>query len=40
MEAGPPASVKKALEVFEGKIADSTDAALALAGAIGMKIAE
>ena len=38
LEAGPPASVKKALEVFESKNTESTDAALLLATAMGMTL--
>ena len=38
LEAGPPASVKKALARFEAKIAESTEAAAALAAEFGMSL--
>ena len=38
LEAGPPADVKAALEQFEGKIADSTAAAVLLAERMGWTV--
>ena len=38
LEAGPPAHVRRALERFEQKIADSTEAAAELAKVMGMPL--
>ena len=38
LEAGPPVSVRKALEVFETKIAESTVASEVLATAMGLTL--
>ena len=38
LEAGPPAEVKAALQKFEAKIADSTQAAVVLAESMGLQL--
>ena len=40
LERGPPPHVRKALEAFEAKIADSTAAAAALAAEMGLPVPE
>ena len=40
LEGGPPASVKKASARFEGKIAESTEAASQLAASMGIRVPE